>query len=93
MESSYTADCPVDPAPLQRSYREGYLSGKAERPREIRVVHEREDDGWQCLEHFGEKTCGYDCKEAYGKVDRDDIIDPLPCRDMGKGLAWELLLP
>ncbi|WP_206215492.1 hypothetical protein, partial [Pseudomonas viridiflava] len=72
MDSSFASGCASDQEAIRRSYRDGFDKGAAvkasePKPVEVHVVHEggRPTPDWECKESFGQKVCGYDCRDAF----------------------------
>jgi hypothetical protein len=77
MNGSFANMCPADQDAIRRAYRDGFENGSAQRaqepqPVEVHIVHDHQNNqplpGWQCHDNFGQRVCGYDCRDAYGTV-------------------------
>jgi hypothetical protein len=67
MDSSFASMCPAEQDALRRAYRDGFEKGAARIAAEPRPAIPPNGE-WRCLESFGKKVCGYDCREAFGRV-------------------------
>lgn len=66
--SALASHCPPKArAAVMKGYRDGYQAGQ-KRERDHVVVLRETYPAKKCLEAYGERACGYDCKAAGGKV-------------------------
>jgi hypothetical protein len=70
MNNGFATACPAESQDVVRtSYRQGYMEAQANKPVQIKIINQNGPSSrWMCKESFGEKICGYNCLEAYGKV-------------------------
>lgn len=58
---------------VSTGYMDGYQAYVKAKPMEVNVgqtgpQQQTQVSGWTCLESYGKKECGFDCKQAYGSI-------------------------
>lgn len=70
MEVNFAAKCGAYTKTLNAKYADGYKFGYLNQKEQLHETYNRRQykPPEQCLETFGKKVCGYDCKKSFNKV-------------------------
>jgi len=81
MDPDFASICQTNQTQINNAYRRGYTTGLKHKTRQPSTTGG--DQGWSCLDDFGQQVCGYNCiKDPFDKVycgkHRDDncVTDP-----------------